>query len=86
MDLKLESFPTWPFVLFAGAAYWGYRVRNVRIWATPTDKFVVPFTYGLCAVFISTIPYPFLAFIIGSYYGYAFPFLIRLSTRRMRAF
>src|SRR6266480_5131574 len=79
-DAKVALFPTWPFVLLAGGTYWGLRVRNVKIWATPSDKFVVPFAYSLCGVFISAIPYPILALIIGTYYGYVFPFMIRWSS------
>jgi hypothetical protein len=76
IELRIDGFPTWPYVLFAGGLYWLLASRKIRTLLNTYDKLLLSVSYGLCGLLIGTIPNLNLILILGLYYASVLPFLV----------
>jgi hypothetical protein len=76
IELRIDGFPTWPYVLFAGGLYWLFSPRKIKTWLNADDKLLLSISYGLCGLFIGTIPNLNLILILGLYYASVLPFIV----------
>lgn len=84
VDVRIDGFPTWPYVLFAGGLYWLFSSSKTGLKAD--DKLLLSISYGLCGLFVGTIPNLNLILILGLYYASVLPFLVPIYHKVITVF
>lgn len=79
IELRIDGFATWPYVLFAGGLFWLYSSKKITAGFNASDKLLLSLSYGICGLFIGTIPNLFTVSVLGYYYALVLPVLVPIA-------